>query len=86
MLITPLEEKMLSSLNASFNYTRNTEADPPNAKKTKSITTMWWWLGNSLPSATVGSNLRQVWCINLLVEETLCYNSNCRMPGPFKGL
>ena len=26
----------------------------------------------------VGLNLRQVWCINSSVEETLCYNSNCR--------
>ena len=41
---------------------------------------------NSLPFATVGSNLRQVWCINLSGEETLCYNSNCRRPGPFRGL
>ena len=41
---------------------------------------------NSLPSATVGSSLRQVWCINRSVEETLCYNSNCRTPGPFGGL
>ena len=40
------------------------------------------WTDNSLPSATVGSNLRQVWCINRSVEETLCYNSNCRTPGP----
>ena len=46
-----------------------------------------WWLGgrvvDSLPSATVGSNLRQAWCINRSVEENLCYNSNCRTPGPF---
>ena len=39
------------------------------------------WTNNSLPSATVGSNLHQVWCINRSVEETLCYNSNCRTPG-----
>ena len=41
------------------------------------------WTDNSLPSATVGSNLLQVWCINRSVEETLCCNSNCRMPGSF---
>ena len=28
------------------------------------------WIDNNLPSATVGSNLRQVWCINRSVEET----------------
>ena len=39
------------------------------------------WTDNSLPSATVGSNLHQVWCINHSVEETLCYNLNCRMQG-----
>ena len=44
------------------------------------------WTDNSLPSTTVGSNLRQVWCINRSVEETLCYNSNCRTPGPLRGL
>ena len=31
------------------------------------------WTDNSLQSATVGSTLRQVWCINRSVEETLCY-------------
>ena len=35
------------------------------------------WTDNSLPSATVGSNLLQVRCINRSVEETLCYNSKC---------
>ena len=44
------------------------------------------WTDNSLSSATVGSNLHQVWCINRSVKETLCYNSNCRTPGPFGGL
>ena len=44
------------------------------------------WTENSLPSAMVGSNFRQVWCINRSVQETLCYNSNCRMPRPFGGL
>ena len=39
------------------------------------------WTDNSLPSATVGSNLCQVWCINRSVEETLYYNSNCRTSG-----
>ena len=43
------------------------------------------WTDNSLPSAMVGSNLCQVWCINRSVEETLCYNSNCRMQCPFEG-
>ena len=39
------------------------------------------WSDNRLHSATVGSNLHQVWCINRSVEETLCHNSNCRMPS-----
>ena len=39
------------------------------------------WSNNRLHSAMVGSNLHQVWCINRSVEETLCHNSNCRMPG-----
>ena len=39
------------------------------------------WSDNRLHSATVGSNLHQVWCINRSVEETLCHNSNCRTPG-----
>ena len=39
------------------------------------------WTDNSLPSAKVGSNLHQVWCINRSVEVTLCYNSNCVTPG-----
>ena len=39
------------------------------------------WTDTSLPSATVGSNLHQVWCIHHSVEETLCHNSNCRTPG-----
>ena len=39
------------------------------------------WTDNSFPSATVGSNLHQVWCIDHSVEETVCYNSNCRTPG-----
>ena len=28
----------------------------------------------------------RVWCLNHSVKETLCHNSNCRMPGPFGGL
>ena len=33
------------------------------------------WSDNILHSATVGSNLHQVWCITGSVEETLCHNS-----------
>ena len=39
------------------------------------------WSDHRRHSATVGSNLHQVWCINRSLEETLCHNSNCRMPG-----
>ena len=39
------------------------------------------WTDNSLPSATLGSNLRPVWCINCSEEETLCSNSHSRVPG-----
>ena len=37
------------------------------------------WTG--LPSATVGSNLHLVWCINRSEEETLCSYTHSRAPG-----
>ena len=44
------------------------------------------WSDNRLDSATVGSNLREVWFINRSEVEISCSYSNSRTPGPERGL